>query len=339
MQSIFKDLKCYSSFFISFILLSCTTGQEEHQKIQGYALGTSYSISYVSTKLSPEHLTQRVDSIFGVINKSLSTYIPDSDISKINKGDSLLVVDEHFIKVYQKALEVWKASNGFFDPTVGTLVNAYGFGPGKPLNQISEMQRDSLLELTGWSKTKLTQQKTILKENPNIYFDFNALAKGYAVDVLANYLKRQQIKAYLVEIGGEIIAQGKSPRSGGFWKIAIDDPQQGEERNFIRTVMLENEALATSGNYRKYGVDADTGLRIAHSINPKTGEAFPSKVLSASVTAPDCMTADAYATALMVMPLEQSQKLIDSKPELEAYWIISDSLEGVKELFSKGFKD
>ena len=338
MQSIFKDLKLYSSLLYCFILFwSCSSKEQYFQKIQGYALGTSYSISYDSNTLSQEYLTQKVDSLFEVLNNSLSTYIPYSDISRINKGDSLLIVDEHFVKVYRKASEVWEQSKGFFDPTVGALVNAYGFGPGKSLNFVGEKQRDSLLVLTGWSKTKLTPQQTIHKEHPAIYFDFNALAKGYAVDVLADFLKSNQLDAYLVEIGGEIVAKGKSPRSGKFWNIAIDDPQQGEKRNFIRTVILENKALATSGNYRKYTLYEQTGKRITHSINPKTGEAFPSKVLSASVTAPDCITADAFATALMVMPLEQSRKLIDSKPELEAYWIISDSLKGVKELFSKGF--
>ena len=337
MQSILKDLNHYSNFLICFLLLSCAQEQDQLKKIQGYALGTSYSISFVSNKLTPEVLTQKVDSIFEVLNNSLSTYITDSDISKINKGNDILVVDEHFIKVYQKASEVWEQSEGFFDPTVGTLVNAYGFGPEKPLKYVNDKQRDSLLKFTGWSKTKLTPQHTIKKVYPEIYFDFNALAKGYAVDVLANYLKINGLESYLVEIGGEIVAQGKSPTSKGFWKIGIDDPQQGDQRNFIRIVTLKNQALATSGNYRKFEFDEDTGLRIAHSINPKTGLAIPTKVLSVSVKAPDCMTADAYATALMVMPLEKSQKLINSKSELEAYWIVSDSLKGVKELFSKGF--
>jgi thiamine biosynthesis lipoprotein len=193
------------------------------------------------------------------------------------------------------------------------------------------------LSFTGWDKTSLTDQGTIKKEHPKVYFDFNALAKGYVVDVIADFLRLKKVSSFLVEIGGEIVAKGKSPRSGMFWKIAIDDPQQGKLRDFIRTLTLENKALATSGNYRKYAIDAETGLRIAHSINPKTGEAIPSKVLSVSVTASDCMTADAYATALMVMPVDQSQELIKSKPKLEAYWIVSDSLEGVKEIFSKGF--
>ncbi len=338
MQSISKVLKPYIRLLIlPFFLWGCSAQPEQLQKIQGYALGTTYSISYASNSLTPEVVTQKVDSIFQVINRSLSTYLPNSDISKINKGDRTVLVDQHFINVYKKATEVWQESQGFFDPTVGALVNAYGFGPGKSLNKVSTIQRDSMLVFTGWEKTKLTERGTIQKEHPLLYLDFNALAKGYAVDVLANFLQSNQLDAYLVEIGGELVAKGKSPRTGNFWKIAIDDPQQGEARNFIRTLSLENQALATSGNYRKYAVDGETGLRIAHSINPKTGEAFPTEVLSASVLAPDCMTADAYATALMVMPLAESQKLINSKPELEAYWIVSDSLQGVKELFSEGF--
>lgn len=338
MQLIFKELKlCINLILLSSLLIGCTSKEVQFQKIQGYALGTSYAISYVSNSLQPEQLTQKVDSIFHVLNRSLSTYLPDSDISKINRGDSLLEVDAHFIKVYQKATEVWSASNGYFDPTVGALVNAYGFGPGASLKQMTLRERDSILEFTGWSKSKLTARNTIQKSNSNLYFDFNALAKGYAVDVIADYLHSQKLSHYLVEIGGELVARGKSPRSGEYWKIAIDDPRQEEERSFIRTLTLKNQALATSGNYRKKAIDPETGLIIAHSINPKTGEAFPTAVLSASVIAPDCMTADAYATALMVMPLAQSEQLINSRPELEAYWVITDSLGGIKELFSKSF--
>jgi len=320
------------------IFLSCQTKVENKtQRINGFALGTSFSISYSAPQLSEIDLERKVDSIFGVLNQSLSTYITTSDISKINKGDSLQLVDSHFIKVYQKATEVWEATDGYFDPTVGALVNAYGFGPGKPLIQISQQQRDSILFFTGWDKTQLTEQYTIKKAHPQVYFDFNALAKGYVVDVIADFLRIKNVSSFLVEIGGEIVAQGNSPKSKGLWKVAIDDPQQGEERKLIQVLTLNNEALATSGNYRKYSVNDKTGERWVHSINPKTGEAIPSLVLSASVLAPDCITADAYATALIVMPFERSKALIQSHPELEAYWIVSDSLGGVKEVFSKGF--
>ena len=304
--------------------------------MHGFALGTSYNIQYVAN-LSDDQVQNGIDSIFRVINKSLSTYLPQSDISKINRGDTTVVVDHHFRAVFEKATEVWKATGGYFDPTVGALVNAYGFGPGVPLKHVTSREKDSILEFTGWSKSKLTARNTIQKSNSKLFFDFNALAKGYTVDVIAAYLQSQRLSHYLVEIGGELVARGKSPRSGEIWKIAIDDPQQKEERRFIRTLILKNQALATSGNYRKKAVDPETGLAIAHSINPKTGEAFPNSVLSASVIAPDCMTADAYATALMVMPLAQSQALINSSPELEAYWIVADSLEGIKELYSDSF--
>ena len=170
-----------------------------------------------------------------------------------------------------------------------------------------------------------------------LYFDFNAIAKGYAVDVLANYLRHLKVTSFLVEIGGEIVAQGKSLKSNSFWKVAIDDPQQGEDRTFIQIITLENEALATSGNYRKFSINETTGEQWVHSINPKTGKAVPSNVLSVSVLAENCMKADAYATALMVMPLQQAKLLIEKQLSLEAYWILSDSLGRVKEVFSSGF--
>ncbi|MDG1911982.1 MAG: FAD:protein FMN transferase [Flavobacteriaceae bacterium] len=339
MRLTLMDFKRFSSLLLMTLFLSCQTMEEKQtQRIQGYALGTSYSISYSAPQLPETYLERQVDSIFEVLNQSLSTYLPTSDISKINQGDSLLKIDSHFVKVYQKASEVWEASQGYFDPTVGALVNAYGFGPGKPLKQISAQQRDSILSFTGWDKTILTDQGTIKKEHPKVYFDFNALAKGYVVDVIADFLRLEKVSSFLVEIGGEIVAQGKSPKSNALWKVAIDDPQQGEERKLIQVIALDNQALATSGNYRKYSIQEETGARWVHSINPKTGEANPSSILSVSVLAPDCMTADAYATALMVMPFGQSKALISDHPELEAYWILADSLGGVKEVFSKGFQ-
>lgn len=327
-------------FSIVFLGLFFNCQQDDHfvtKRIEGYALGTTYSISFNAENLEETFVEHKVDSLFTVLNQSLSTYIPTSDISKINRGDSLLVVDDHFVTVYKQATEIWNTTEGFFDPTVGALVNAYGFGPGKKLNTLSTQQLDSILQFTGWDKTKLNTNNTILKTHPKLYFDFNALAKGYAVDVLANYLRHLKVTSFLVEIGGEIVAQGKSLKSNSFWKVAIDDPQQGEDRTFIQIITLENEALATSGNYRKFSINETTGEQWVHSINPKTGKAIPSNVLSVSVLAENCMKADAYATALMVMPLQQAKVLIEKQPSLEAYWILSDSLGRVKEVFSSGF--
>ena len=327
-------------FSIIFLGLFFSCQQDDHfvtKRIEGYALGTTYSISFNAENLEETFVEHKVDSLFTVLNQSLSTYIPTSDISKINRGDSLLVVDDHFVTVYKQATEIWNTTEGFFDPTVGALVNAYGFGPGKKLNTLSTQQLDSILQFTGWDKTKLNTNNTILKTHPKLYFDFNALAKGYAVDVLANYLRHLKVTSFLVEIGGEIVAQGKSLKSNSFWKVAIDDPQQGEDRTFIQIITLENEALATSGNYRKFSINETTGERWVHSINPKTGKAIPSNILSVSVLAENCMKADAFATALMVMPLQQAKLLIEKQPSLEAYLILSDSLGKVKEVFSSGF--
>ena len=338
MQSTLVVLKKYSIFVFLFVLFGCKEQSTiKVQQLRGAALGTTYAISYSNIEISIDQLKREVDSVIDVMNASMSTYIQSSDISKINRGDDQLVVDEHFVKVYEKATEVWKKTNGYFDPTVGALVNAYGFGPEKALSQMNSKQRDSILLFTGWQKTKLTAANTLWKSHPNVRFDFNALAKGYAVDVVADLLRSKNFNSFLVEIGGEIVAEGVSPKSKKPWKVAVDDPNQNRKRNFIKILSLTDKALATSGNYRKYKIDSLSGKRIVHSINPKTGEAIPSNVLSASVIAPDCMTADAYATALMVMPLDESKALIEREPHLEAYWIVQSTSGTIEEYYSSGF--
>ena len=330
--------KLFSCFVLLLFLICCDSDHtKENKKINGFALGTSYSISYADLSLNENILEKEVDSIIQIINSSMSTYLPDSDISRINNGDSLVIVDKHFQKVYNTAKLVWKKTDGYFDPTVGALVNAYGFGPEPNTNAVSDEMRDEILTYTGWDKTYLTTKKTIQKTNPKLSFDFNALAKGYAVDLISDHLRSKNISSFLVEIGGEIVAQGFSPKTKKVWRIAIDDPNQSEERKFIKLISLNNTALATSGNYRKYKINKETGKRSVHSINPKTGNSFPTEVLSASVLAETCMIADAYATALMVMPFEDSMSLIESESNLEAYWIIENEDGGVEEIVSSGF--
>ena len=304
--------------------------------MRGFALGTTYNIQYVANA-SVDKVQTGIDSILNVINKSLSTYLPQSDISMINRGDTTVVVDYHFRAVFEKATEVWNATGGYFDPTVGALVNAYGFGPGKAINDLNPQQKDSLLKLTGWQKIKLNQDQTIKKESPNIYIDFNALAKGYAVDIIGDYLLKSGSLNFMVEIGGEIVAIGNSPKTTKPWKIAIDDPLQLEQRKFLQTISLKNEALASSGNYRKYRLDPVSGIRFVHSVNPLNGSAIKTNILSTSVKAPDCMTADAWATALMVMPLEKGKALIENDPQLEALWTLVDEGEKIKSVESQNW--
>ena len=309
--------------FIAFIFLWLGCESKPELVIhQGYALGTSYGVQYQQIDADYETVQAGIDSIFYVVNKSLSTYLPDSDISQINRGDSTLVVDQHFKAVFNKANILWYKTQGLFDPTVGAWVNAYGFGPEKPLKEISSAQRDSLMQVTGWARIQLKDGR-IVKDNPAIYIDFNAIAKGYTVDLVAHYLSNLGSENHLVEIGGEVVAKGLSPTSGALWKVGIDNPQQQEERSLQAVLSLDNQALATSGNYRKYRVDEKTGQKYVHSINPLNGKPVRSKVLSASVKAPDCMTADAYATSLMVMSFEQGKALIEADPSLSAYWILA----------------
>jgi len=304
-----------------FLWVGCDT-TSELVRHSGYALGTSYGAQYHEIDADYETVQAGIDSIFYVVNKSLSTYLPDSDISKINRGDSLLVIDQHFKTVFDKSNLLWYKTQGYFDPTVGAWVNAYGFGPEKPLAEISPAQRDSIMEVTGWARIQLIDNR-IIKDNPAIYIDFNAIAKGYTVDLVAHYLSSLGSENHLVEIGGELVAKGINPTSGEQWKVGIDHPQQTEERALQAVLSIEDQALATSGNYRKYRVDEKTGQIYVHSINPLNGKPVRSKVLSASVKAPDCMTADAYATSLMVMPFERGKAMIEADPSLSAYWILA----------------
>lgn len=331
MRSILTGFRLWTSLALCWLLFFCSKIPTKAKRIQGFALGTSYNIQYISN-VPEDEIQNGIDSIFYVLNKSLSTYLPQSDISKINKGDTTVVVDHHFRAVFEKATEVWKATGGYFDPTVGALVNAYGFGPAKAINELNPQQKDSLLVLTGWQKLQLRENHTIKKESPDIFIDFNALAKGYVVDVIGDYLHQMGNQHYMVEIGGEIVARGNSPKTGQAWKIAIDDPRQGAQRKFLQTLTLHNQALASSGNYRKYRIDTITGERFVHSVNPLTGSAKKTNILSTSVKAPDCMTADAWATALMVMPLEKGKALIENDPQLEALWSVAgeEDLELIK---------
>lgn len=321
--------------FLFFVVLGCKDDQQI-RKHQGFALGTTYSVQYGAVNVSYDQIQTGIDSLFTVINSSMSTYLDDSDISKINLGDSLLTVDVHFKRVFEKSTEVWNKTEGYFDPTVGSWVNAYGFGPENKPEILTDQKKAFLQSITGWDKVKLTSEGTVLKNSIETYLDFNALAKGYTVDLLASYLELQGAADFLIEIGGEIVARGKNPKTSNPWRIAIDDPNQNEERKLIQTLTLKNQAIATSGNYRKYKIDKVTGERYVHSINPLNGTAVRSTVLSASVIASDCMTADAYATALMVMPLHKSIEMIETLPNIEAYWITA-SQDSIKQYFSKGW--
>ena len=308
-------------FALVVFMVACNTDPEKLVKLEGNAQGTTYHISYIS----PRNINYKpaIDSLLKVIDSSMSTWVPGSIISRINKNDSSVLADPYFINVFNKAFEVSKKTNGIFDVTVGPLVNAWGFGFTKKATVDSAMI-DSLLRFVGYKMVKL-QGRKIIKEKPQIMLDFNAIAQGYSVDVIAGYLESNGIKNYLVELGGELKAKGKKHTEE--WKVGIDKPSENktEERPLEAVIILKDRALSTSGNYRKFYVE--NGQKYSHTIDPATGYPAKQTILSASVLADNCMTADAYATTFMVMGLERSKKFLAENNDLglEVYFIYDEN--------------
>ncbi|MCP9198437.1 FAD:protein FMN transferase [Gramella sp. GC03-9] len=310
-------------FVLGLLVASCSKPESGVEIYQGEALGTTYQIKYFSDK--DLNFQSSLDSIFEVINASMSTYITKSDISRINRGETGVEVDMHFKKVFEASEKIYQESNGYFDPTVGTLVNAYGFGPEDKLKEIDSTRLDSLRKLVGFEKVRLTQSNTIEKEHPGIYLDFNAIAKGYTIDVIADHLSQNGVDNFLIELGGELRAKGKNIENDASWIVGIDDPgQQAGNRTLIAKIKLENVGMATSGNYRKYRVDSVSGQQYVHTINPSTGKATRSNMLSATVIAENCMLADGYATAFMALGFERSSEMLKEVQGISVYFIYSD---------------
>lgn len=327
-------------FLLMFVLIaSACVSKPKWVKNQnvGPALGTGYSILYMADK--PLDFQQEIDSVFAAVNKSMSTYISDSDISKINNGDTTIVVDTMFKEVFNISTEVYKASGGYFDPTIGVLVNAWGFGPGGQI-KMDSTRVDSLLQFVGWDKVQLNANSTITKQNSNIRFDFNAVAKGYAIDCLGRMLNKKGIDNYLVEVGGEVLAKGTNVLTQKKWTVGIDNPTNSKKRGTAGVITLSDRALASSGNYRQFRIDQETGEKYVHTINPKTGLTKNSNVLAANVLASDCATADAYATTFMAMDLEDSVELLATKKdELDAFIMYLDKDGQLQEFITDGFKE
>ncbi len=333
-KKIHLQLIILAGILLVVYLLSHSRRKGEYMWVAGFTQGTTYHITYESKK--SEDLKTSIDSLLADFDKSLSTYLPNSLITRFNKNVPGIHADKKFTDVFLKSYEVYKKTDGAFDITVAPIVNALGFGTTDTLNVDSTMI-DSLLHYVGMDKVKL-QGDTLVKTDSHITLDVNALAQGYSVDVVVNYLESRKIRNYMVEIGGEIRARGKNDQ-GEYWRIGIDKPVDG---NYIpgtdlqSIVKLNDRALATSGNYRKFY--EKNGIKFVHTINPKTGYPVISNLLSATVVAQDCITADAYATAFMVMGTDRSIKFLDKNRFLDAYLIYSDEKGNYKVYFTKGLK-
>lgn len=305
---------------ILLIFFSCKNQETDLKIIEGNAIGTTFTVRYLDA--GTRNYETKIDSLIAAINKSASTYIPTSDLSKINKGDTTVLADANLQEVFIKSKKIYKETDGAFDPTVGILVNAWGFGPEKPIEDLDSLKVAALLKFVGFEKVQLENGK-IKKLYPEIYLDFNAIAKGYLVDMVSRMFENSGIANYMVEIGGEIRARGQNEK-GMPWKIAIENPNTDGSRSFATVIELKNESMATSGNYRKFKVNAD-GTKYVHTINSKTGYAKESNLLSASVISKsDCADIDAYATAFMEMGFEKSAAFLKNHPELKAFLIFVD---------------
>jgi len=316
---------------VTIFLFSCN-GEHKNTKLAGTVFGTSYSIIYDSDV----NYEIQFDSLFYIINKSMSTYQVNSDISKLNRNESF-EIDEHFIKVYDVSKEIFDQTDGAFDPSIGNIVNAWKFGAEHTIEVVDSLKIDSLMHYVGYDKT-YRHNNTIRKSNPNVYIEFNAIAKGYGVDVIGEFLESQKVNNYLVEIGGEIRVKGINSERQTNWKVGVEEPNFEGQQSILKAITLQDEAMATSGTYRKFKVD-ENGNRYAHIIDPETGYPSKTNLLSISVIADDCMTADAFATAFKAMGVEKVKTFLKSRPELKVFLIFENDNKELESLVLNRFPE
>lgn len=304
---------------------------QQWRRAEGGAWNTVYHIAYRCDL----DLQDSITAILNQVDASLSPFNSRSLVAALNRGDDV-VADSLLRRVMAESAHVNTLSGGYFDPTVAPLVNLYGFGPeGEKHQAPSSSQVDSARALVGISGCRVLADGRVEKKHPGTQFNFSAIAKGYGCDLVAEMLRRNGCTDYMVEIGGEIALSGANPR-GEDWRIQVDAPVESDTVSHDRLTVIEPQALpdgagsrgarrgvATSGNYRNHHT-LDDGTRVAHTINPLTGRPAQSATLSATVVAPDCITADALATACMAMPLPRALAMIRAIPDTWALLVVAD---------------
>ncbi|MCQ2190105.1 MAG: FAD:protein FMN transferase [Paludibacteraceae bacterium] len=332
----------YFIIFISAILLSAcvhnTQPSAEYVSDSGRVFGTFYNIKYKSN--GKDVKTEYLEALANV-DTALSTFNKQSTITRVNlSSDSVLLSekDSLFLTVYNRACEISTITNGAFDITVAPLVNAYGFGydPDRstPDSVIAELKK-----IVGWEKVVLCKSGYIKKENPQIKLDASAIAKGFGSDEVARVLRNNGINDFMVEVGGEVVCNGVNDK-GNVWSIGINKPIEDSTMQHTaeiqRVVQLDGKSLATSGNYLQYYYK--DGVKYAHTIDPRSGRPVNHTLLSSSIIADDCMTADALATSCMVLGVDSAMSLIESLPNVEGYFIYSGENGEYLEKQTNGFK-
>ena len=316
-------------FFLA--MLSCTR-QPQKTILQGLAQGSYYAITYYDEQ--NRNFQREIDSIFHAVDMSVNLWVDSSIISKVNRNEEV-TLDDIFIGNFNIAQEAAHISNGYFDPTVSPIVAAWGFSY-KSGDSLTPQKVDSLLTLIDYRKVRI-EDGILLKDDPRITLDFNAIAQGYTSDLIAAFLDSRGIKNYLVDTGGEIMARGGKP-NGQPWIVGIEKPAENwdSERIVQTRITLCDKGLVTSGSTRKY-MERD-GKRYSHCIDPKTGYPVEHNVLSATVLAENSVWADALASICMVMGLERSLPLIESIEGVEAYYIFANEKGELETFATEGFQ-
>lgn len=302
-----------------------------YQRDEGFIFGTIYHITYQSDV----NYQKEIEAELQKVDNSLSPFNKTSIISRINRNEDVKV-DNLFAEVFQLAEKISKETDGAFDITVAPMVNAWGFG-FKTGNPPTKQTVDSLRAIVGFQKVTL-EEEHVKKQNPHIMLDCSAIAKGYGSDIVARFLKKKGIQNFMVEIGGEIVVNGNSEKQVP-WRVGINKPTDDSlntSQELQDVINVTDIAMATSGNYRNFYYK--NGKKYAHTIDPKTGYPVQHNILSATVLAKNCATADAYATSFMVMGLDGAKKVLEKHPELDAYLIYSDEKGNNRIWYSPEFK-
>ncbi len=305
--------------------------QKPYQYDQGMVFGTVYHFTYQSD----ENLKEEIEAELKKFDDSLSPFNDSSVISRVNRNEEL-VTDSFFQACFKRSMEISKETDGAFDITIAPIANAWGFGFKKGAFPDSVMI-DSLRQFTGYEKVSVVDGK-VIKQDPRIMLSCSAVAKGYSVDVVAHLLDKKGIKNYMVDIGGEVVVKGENPKQAE-WRIGINKPVDDSlsVNQELQTVLKVTDlGMATSGNYRNFYYK--DGKKYAHTIDPRTGYPIQHSVLSTTVIAKDCMSADAYATAFMVMGLKEAEKFANAHPEIDVYFIYTDDNGNIKTYFTEGMK-
>ena len=334
-----KSVCIFFFIFAFFIISSCRVSQRAElrsraYKIEGFAQGTSYQITYYAE--SAIISSSSINQLFSELDSSLSIYKPYSLINQFNNSENGLIMDEHLFKVVQRSIKIWKESEGVFDISILPIVEAWGFGAKKHSKVPTNAEIARALSCSGSDKLRI-EGKRLIKTIPCLKIDVNGIAQGYSVDVIAKHLESKGVQNYLIEIGGEIRVKGRKQPGNQLMRIGIEQPaENGNDEPVIQKVIeLHAGAITTSGNYRKFIQNGSK--KLSHLMDPKTGRPIDNKMISVTVKTRNAMSADGYDNVLIGLGIEKAFDFLKKHKGLDAYFIYQDENGVVRDTASAGF--